>query len=349
MVKRNSAGGSTKAKAGAKTGTKTPPKGAMDPLSFPTTKRRLGASAAAVGGVALTPAGRRRVKQRRKERITRQVRKLEAVLPGTAAGTWRPSLPDVAEWPLYRLLRARGFLLTVLLIVVAGATAAWVHTDDRWFLYREDARFGGLTYLTEDELWQASEIDGWNMFWLDTNEVRSRLLANPYVSDVDVYISPVPGAVNIDVTEALPVALWVTDDGTRWLLTNGTAVEPRGGRPPAPPGPPPPPTPAGLMQIIDNSAMATAPGAALGSAIDADVLASAESLLQVLPGVAPLRYNRQIGLNFQLQNKPYWVYWGDGANVQRKLENLDAAVQLLEDGTLAGTVIDVRFERPYVK
>jgi cell division protein FtsQ len=212
-----------------------------------------------------------------------------------------------------------------------------VHTDERWFLYREDARFTGLTYLTEDELWGPSEIDGWNMFWLDTGAVRARLLANPYVADADVYISPLPGAVNIAVTEAQPVALWVTDAGTRWLLPTGAAVEPRGATAP------------GLLQIIDNGAMATAPGAALGSAIDAEVLASAQSLLEVLPGVAPLRYNRQIGLNFQLQDKPYWVYWGDGANVQRKLRNLDAAVQLLEDGTLAGTVIDVRFERPYVK
>jgi hypothetical protein len=95
--------------------------------------------------------------------------------------------------------------------------------------------------------------------------------------------------------------------------------------------------------------MATAPGAAMSAAIDPDVLASAQSLRKVLPGVAPLRYNRQIGLNFQLQDKPYWVYWGDGAHVARKLDNLAAAVQLLEDGTLSGTVIDVRFERPYVK
>ena len=43
------------------------------------------------------------------------------------------------------------------------------------------------------------------------------------------------------------------------------------------------------------------------------------------------------------------VYWGDGSNVERKLENLAAAVELLEAGTLEGTVIDVRFERPYVK
>jgi cell division protein FtsQ len=141
----------------------------------------------------------------------------------------------------------------------------------------------------------------------------------------------------MDITEAQPAALWITDNGTRWLLPDGTAVAPRG------------PTPPGLLEIVDSGSVATAAGAPLGGAIDADVLASAASLAERMPGVAPLRYNRQIGLNFQLQEKPYWVYWGDGNNVERKLENLAAAVELLEDGTLEGTVIDVRFERPYVK
>lgn len=286
---------------------------------------------------ALSPAARRRVNQRRKERITRQVRRLDAVLPSATVGIWRPRLPHASSWTLWRLLRARWLIFVVLLLIVVVGLAAWVHTDERWFLYREDARFSGLTYLTEDELWQLSGIDGWNMFWLDTSAVRRQLLANPYVVDADVYISPVQGTVNVDITEARPVALWVTDDGTRWLLPSGAAVEPRGATPPR------------LLQIIDGGAMATAPGAAVGSTIDDDVLASAESLLQVLPGVAPLRYNRQIGLNFQLPDKPYWVYWGDGANVQRKLHNLAASVKLLEEGTLEGTVIDVRFERPYVK
>jgi cell division protein FtsQ len=342
-TRKPAAGSRTTAKSTAQpaaktaTRTRTAPKVTSGPPSFPTVKRRGESAAAVATGVALTGAARRRINQRRKERITRHVHRLEAVLPGAAAGAWRPHLPELRAWPLFRLLRARGFLLAVALLVVAVATAAWVHTDERWFLYREDARFHGLTYLAEDELWPASGIDGWNMFWLDTRQVREALLANPYVADADVYISPVPGTVNIDVTEAQPVALWVTDDGTRWLLPDGTAVEPRGAMPP------------GLLQIIDNGAVATAPGAALGSAIDADVLASAKSLLTVLPDVAPLRYNRQIGLNFQLRNTPYWVYWGDGANVERKLRNLDAAVQLLEDGKLDGTVIDVRFERPYVK
>jgi cell division septal protein FtsQ len=324
MAKSTNAGSNTRANAAART--------QSSPALPPARKPR-----ASTDGAALSPAARRRVNQRRKERLTRQVRRLDVVLPSAAAGIWRPRLPEVNNWALWRLLRARWFIFVGLLLVVTTGLAAWVHTDDRWFLYREDVRFSGLTYLTEDELWQLSGIDGWNMFWLDTGAVRRQMLANPYVADADVYISPVQGTVNIDVTEAQPVALWVTDDGTRWLLPSGSAVEPRG------------PTPPGLLQIIDGGAVATAPGAALGSAIDGDVLASAESLLQVLPGVAPLRYNRQIGLNFQLQDKPYWVYWGDGANVQRKLSNLAAAIKLLEDGTLEGTVIDVRFERPYVK
>jgi cell division septal protein FtsQ len=332
MAKGTSAGSNTKANAVTRTLSRALP-GTASQSSVPAARK----PRASTNGAALSPAARRRANQRRKERLTRQVRRLDAVLPSATVGIWRPHLPEVSSWAVWRLLRARWFIFVGLLLVVMIGLAAWVHTDERWFLYREDARFSGLTYLTEDELWQLSGIDGWNMFWLDTGAVRRQLLTNLYVADADVYISPIQGTVNIDVTEARPVALWVTDDGTRWLLPSGAAVEPRG------------PTPPRLLQIIDGGAVATAPGAALGSAIDGDVLASAESLLQVLPGVAPLRFNRQIGLNFQLQNKPYWVYWGDGTNVQRKLNNLAAAVKLLEDGTLEGTVIDVRFERPYVK
>jgi cell division protein FtsQ len=290
--------------------------------------------------LALAPpdaAARSRIKQRRRQQITRQVRRLEAVLPSVNGGVWRPSLPAFGAWRGWRTLRTRTFAGLAVALIVLGGLVAWVHTDDRWFLYREDARFHGLTYLNEDELWQLSAVASWNLFWLNTEEVRQRLLQHPYVADADVYVAPLEGAVNIDITEAQPTALWITDNGTRWLLPDSTAVEPRG------------PTPAGLLEIVDGGATATAPGAALGGQIDADVLQSARSLSEHLPGVAPLRYNRQIGLNFGLQDQPYWVYWGDGSNVERKLQNLAAAVQLLEAGTLEGTVIDVRFERPYVK
>ena len=302
------------------------------PKPPPASKQRLPLALAPQGAAAAS-----RIKQRRRQQIRRQVRRLEAVLPSVGGAVWRPSLPAFGAWEGWRTLRSRWFAILAAALIVLAGLVAWVHTDDRWFLYREDARFQGLTYLNEDELWQISEVASWNLFWLNTNEVRQRLLQHPYVADADVYVSPLEGAVYMDITEAQPTALWITDNGTRWLLPGGAAVEPRG------------PTPAGLLEIVDGGATATAPGAALGGAIDAGVLASARSLTERLPGVAPLRYNRQIGLNFGLQDNPYWVYWGDGSNVERKLQNLAAAVQLLEDGTLEGTVIDVRFERPYVK
>lgn len=283
------------------------------------------------------PAARSRIKQRKRRQLTRQVRRLEAVLPSVGGGVWRPALPAPFAWHGWRTLHWRRLALLAALLLVVGGLVTWVHSDDRWFLYREDAHFTGLTYLDAEELWPLSEIDGWNLFWLNTEEVRQRLMQNHYVADVDVYVSPLQGAVTLEVREAQPVALWITDNGTRWLLPSGTAVEPRGQ------------TPAGLLEVVDGGAVATAPGAALAGAIDADVLASAASLAERLPGIRTLRYNRQIGLNFQLQEQPYWVYWGDGSDVERKLENLAAAVQLLEAGTLEGTVIDVRFERPYVK
>ena len=157
------------------------------------------------------------------------------------------------------------------------------------------------------------------------------------MADAQVHPAPLLGKVTVDIIEARPVALWVTDEGTLWLLDDGMAVEPKGETPP------------GLLQILDGPAAATAPGAPVGVAIDPEVLRSAQALMSRLPGVAPLRYNQQVGLNFRLPDKPYWVYWGDGADVERKLENLAAGEALLTKGTVEGQVIDVRYERPYVQ
>ena len=305
---------------------------------------------------APSAAARNRMAQRRRQRIVGKMRRFESILPAASLWAWlgpkavthpraktrtagRPlGMAPVDYGPVRRVLRNRWLWVALGLLAVAVAVVGWVHSDERFFLYTEDAQFNGLTYLKRDELWPLSEIDGWNVFWLDTEGVRARLLTHPYVADADVYVAPLVGRVVMDITEARPVALWATDAGTkRWVLADGRAVEPRGE------------TPTGLLEITDPGATATAPGAALGTAINPEVLVSAERLLKRLPSVAQLRYNRQIGLNFSLPNQPYWVYWGDGADVERKLRNLAASLNVLADGDTQRTIIDVRFARPYVK
>jgi len=281
-------------------------------------------------------AARSRASQRRRQKFSRHMRRFESLLPDAPVAR-RISLPHVDLSPVLGFVRSRLLWVVVLVVVAISALVAWVHTDDRWFIYREDVHFNGLSYLDADELWQASELDGWQVFWIDANEVRRLLLQNPYVADAQVHISQLGAKVTVDITEVRPVMLWTTDTGTRWLRDDGLALEPRGETPP------------GLHAIVDAPAAATLPGAAAGTAIDPEVLQSAQALVNRLPGITTLRYNAIVGLNFQLPDAGYWVYWGDDAEVEKKLANLAAAETLLRTGRAEGVVIDVRFDRPYIK
>jgi cell division protein FtsQ len=282
-------------------------------------------------------AARRRINQRRRQHFTQRMRHFESLLPSLPDGR-RVSLPNLLPrinlHPLWELLRSR---LLWIVLVVAGGLVAWVALDERWYVYREDVHFNGLNYLDDEELWQATAINGWQIFWIDGEAVRQRLLENPYVADAQVHIAAPLTRMTVDITEVRPVALWETDAGIRWLRDDGLALEPRGQTPP------------GLLQIYDPPAEATLPGAEHGAAIAPAVLMSAQALANRLPGVTPLRYNALVGLNFRLPDQPYWVYWGDGEDVEQKLANLAAAETLLKSGEVEGAVIDVRFERPYIK
>ena len=281
-------------------------------------------------------AARRRAAQRQRQQMLRRMRPFESLLPGIPAGG-RVPLPRIELGPVWRMLTSRLLWIAIGVVAIIGGVVTWVSLDERWYVYREDVHFNGLNYLDAEELWKLSAVDGWQVFWIDGNEIRQRLLENPYVADARVYISPLVTKITADVTEVRPVALWATDAGVRWLRDDGLALEPRGATPP------------GLLEIYDPPAEATLPGAQKGTAITPEVLHSAQALANRLPGVAPLRYNSLVGLNFRLPGSSYWVYWGDDENVEKKLENLAAAETLLARGEAEGAVIDVRFERPYIK
>ena len=145
------------------------------------------------------------------------MRRFESLLPDAPVAR-RISLPHVDLSPVLGFMRSRLLWVVVLVVVAISALVAWVHTDDRWFIYREDVHFNGLSYLDADELWQASELDGWQVFWIDANEVRRLLLQNPYVADAQVHISQLGAKVTVDITEH-PSRLW---------FTRTTGVFPRG-------------------------------------------------------------------------------------------------------------------------
>lgn len=227
------------------------------------------------------------------------------------------------------------FSLTLLLATVAGLI--WLHDKDEFFVYREDVQFHNLTYLSADELYEASDVDGWSTFWLRKESILKAILMHPYVTSAEISIA-LPANVNITVTETEPIALWVTDAGTLWLLEDGQAVTARHTRT------------DGLLQILDERAAARKVSFDPVVAIEPDVLANVRKLISYYPELKTVSYHEGVGLNFAPPFGGIWVYWGDGDQFEKKLANLLTIQNELAQGRLNGQLADLRLpDKPIVR
>lgn len=226
-------------------------------------------------------------------------------------------------------------LLALALLLALAVAIAYLHNDARWFVYRESVQINGLTYLNAEEIYAASGVDSWHALWLRAPVIRERLRALPFVEDAHVSIS-FPNKVTLDIVEAQPVALWVTNDQTYWLMPDGAALPMSNEQFDQ------------LPPLIDPQGDARLVGNAGRLALNPLVLGAARALWQRLPEIGQLRFNHDYGLNFQLPGTLTWVYWGDGANVDSKFAQLEAIKQLIAAGETRAQIIDLRYERPYV-
>ena len=208
---------------------------------------------------------------------------------------------------------------TVSLMLLAAVAAAlyWLYTSESFYIYRENVRFEGARYLSQEELFAACDIDSWSIFWLDPEKIEEQVIAHPYVTDADVKIRW-PGHVNVSVQEVLPVALWATDQQEYWLLEDGMALAPRelDMQP--------------RLRIIDPSAEAQTANVEGGLQIDKRVLTSAMFLSNRLSIVSEFWYNSRYGLNFSLPSTQAWIHWGDGYKFEEKWTALQWLMPQLE-------------------
>ena len=279
--------------------------------------------------------GQRRAQQqaRRRRQTAKQVRRFESLL----ANVHLPSMQGVSlHLPLALRKWHASKVVSLLLLTLAVALITWVHTDDRWFVYREMVTFQNLTYLDAEQLYDVIEVEGWNTFWLSPSAIRDRLVALPTVADAQVQIR-LPHRVLITVTEEAPIAQWITQQGNFWLLADGTALTALDERY------------ANLPRIVDpqRDARSFAPSTELQ--MNLEVLRSAQALLNLMPDVGNLTYNQGLGLNFHMPGSSTWVYWGDGQRMETKYNNLLAIQNLLLKESRAASIIDVRFEKTLVK
>jgi cell division protein FtsQ len=229
-------------------------------------------------------------------------------------------------------------LLSAVVLAIALTAIVWVHTQDDWFVYAEDVQFNNLVHLHAEDLYAAAQVEGWNIFWLQPQEVRRRLLEHPWIEDARVGLE-LPAGITVHVEEMAPVALWITNAGTLWLAADGGTMPVEGEPDP------------NLPQIIDSLQEARTVTETQRLTMNPQILASAIALAQAVPELeGKVRYNRSVGLNFPLPKPPIWVYWGDGYYMQQKLDNLAAAREAVKQSDTPAQIIDVRFvERPYFR
>lgn len=225
------------------------------------------------------------------------------------------------------------------LALLSGVVAIllWTLTDSRWFVYAEDVQIHGQQLVAQDALYKSLGIDGLNALWLRRDEIRTRLLENPWVTGARVTLA-VPARVEIEVDESPAIGVWLTKAGQYWISPKGFAL-PMAQNPPA-----------SMPRLIDADMDAAVPGSTPGTAVDTQIVASALALIGRVPGMTEVRYNADIGLNFGLPGTNLWIYWGDGEQAEAKLEAIAMGRQMVASGQVQGSVLDVRFpERPFVR
>lgn len=283
---------------------------------------------------------------RRKRGITRRMRRFEGVLAQMPVVqiNWGDTLKGV-QAPDFLLPTPWYFskALSLLLLLAALASISALHLQDPWFVYEEDVQFDGLVRLDRAELYPQLDVEGLNIFWVDAQVLRRTLTEHSWIDEAQVDVS-LPAGVVVHVAETKPVAIWQTNNGAYWLAADGTArpvAEDEGPLVEA----------AALPEIVDSLQEARVVRASGPLCIDPAILDSALALMQALPELDnSVRYNRSVGLNFALSQPTVWVYWGDGFDMEAKLENLAATRDVVRGSEDAAQILDVRFvKRPYIR
>jgi cell division protein FtsQ len=281
-----------------------------------------------------TPEASRRQAKRRRA-VRRNVRRFSTLLPGFAAP--RIAAPKLG---LGRLSMAGlGFsglhwskALSLLLMAGVGAALVWLHTKAQWFVYRDTTSVSGQHLLSADDIYAAAGVENWNVLWLRRDELRERLLAQPWVADAEVTVQ-LPAQVAISVRERPAVAVWATNEGEYWVAETG-ALLPVGEESSA--------EAARTPRLVDPLAQAGLETRDGKLSVDVQAVAGALALIQRVPGLAEVRYSAEVGLNFSLPESGLWVYWGDGERVEEKMDSVALGRKLVQGGEAVGAVLDVR-------
>ena len=218
-------------------------------------------------------------------------------------------------------------MLSVLLLAALALLTSQFFATHRFYVY--EAEVQGNQFVGRDEIYDASDLHEWSIFWIKPERAEAAISSLPGIKEARVTYR-LPNRVRIEVVERQVQIIWQRGEARYSVDDRGIILTLEGEL-------------EGMLLIQDM----TAGPLEVGDRINPEIVRSALELRRLLPETVALQYSEDKGLI--LHQADYPVYLGTG-DVAEKVAILNA---LLRDFAFEGIqpeFVDVRFiESPSYK
>jgi len=295
---------------------------------------------------------RRARRPARKRRSRRRSRTFHSAIPQPqdrvkrpyrAGRTWRKSQrrletptddpQSMARTSLWKGIHWRALLRglpAVAILTVLIGLLAYTCIDARFFVY--EAHVVGSRYVKAEQIYEIAGVHEQNIFWIQPRKVAERIARLPGIKSARVRCD-LPAKVTITVDERKPIILWRTlaHGGDWWLDKEGTVLPYHGDTD----------SPETIF-VVDSSDRQLEEG---DSIQPREIVQWVQQLAAALPGARIFYYQGDRGLNFiqEVAGHKWPVYVGDGEDLPRKIQAVQALTDYLATHHTYPTYVDVRW------
>lgn len=235
----------------------------------------------------------------------------------------RPGQPTQSAYFTPRALlsdfRPTWRIASFAIVILYAAVLGYLLSDLQFFV--PSINLAGAQHIPGEQIFEASRVEGLNMFWLDPVAIKANVEALPGIAEAIVVVE-YPTNVTIQVTERTPVVVWSQSGQTLWVDLTGVTFTAYTDNPQL------------LRLLAEDSTGPLAPGATVPPA----VIESALALRELRPNIESLYYEARRGLSYQ-DGRGWRGYFGVGGDMPLKLTVYETVIdELMATGTFPRTI-----------